>query len=92
MIIDAKYKPIYSVGNGYDIENIRQLSGYARDTRVLKALGWHKKAEQMLKVAKCLIIYPDQMANEQLSANSEVDINGFLEFYKQPVRMPELEK
>lgn len=90
MIIDAKYKPIYLVDNRYDIENIRQLSGYARDTKVLIALGWATKAEQIQKVAKCLIIYPDQTKEEHLSMNSELEINGFLEFYKQPLKMPEV--
>jgi 5-methylcytosine-specific restriction enzyme subunit McrC len=90
MIIDAKYKPKYI--DDYVIEDIRQLSGYARDIRVLKALGFSPESQQFHMLVKCLIIYPDQTKDEKLAKNEIEDIKAFLEFRKQAVRMPELKK
>ncbi len=53
IIMDAKYKPRYATSNSYIIDDIRELSGYARDRRILKALGDPENEVQ------CLIIYPD---------------------------------
>jgi 5-methylcytosine-specific restriction enzyme subunit McrC len=86
-IIDTKYKPIYQE-NKYDIENIRQLSGYGRDTGVLSKLGFKTPEEQNIAVVKCLIIYPDQSTNENLWENVETEIEGFVKFKKQPIRLP----
>ena len=84
-IIDAKYKTIYH--SAYDIDNIRQLSGYARDTRVLKELGFTQE-EQLSRVLKCLIIYPDNSKSLELKDNEESEISEFVNFYKQPIRLP----
>lgn len=59
MIVDAKYKPQYK--NEYDIEDIRQLSGYGRDEKIRNQLNLDEE------IAKCLIIYPDQSSNKNLS-------------------------
>jgi 5-methylcytosine-specific restriction enzyme subunit McrC len=85
MVIDAKYKPFYQRGN-YDIENIRQLSGYARDKGVITKL---KISDYT--VPDCLIIYPDQSV-ERMNLN-EVNlkadtIDQFTHFYKVAVRLP----
>ena len=61
LIIDAKYKPHYSGGNKGILDDIREISGYARDEKILKVLGW-KPEEESAKgnyFPKCLIIYPD---------------------------------
>ena len=61
LIIDAKYKPHYSEGNKGILDDIREISGYARDEKILKVLGW-KPEEESAKgnyFPKCLIIYPD---------------------------------
>lgn len=61
LIIDAKYKPHYSEGNQGILDDIREISGYARDEKILKVLGW-KPEEESAKgnyFPKCLIIYPD---------------------------------
>ena len=84
-IIDAKYKTIYH--SGYDIDNIRQLSGYARDSKVLDTLKYSKK-DQLSKVLKCLIIFPDNSKSELLDENHEVDISDFVNFYKLPIALP----
>ena len=87
MIIDAKYKPIYQE-NRYDIDNIRQLSGYGRDKGVLSKLGFSK--EQMENtVVDCLIIYPDQTVSEKLFENAQKPIEGFVKFFKKPVKLPQ---
>ena len=61
LIIDAKYKPRYNEGNRGILDDIREISGYARDEKILKALGW-KPEDECAKgnyFPKCLIIYPD---------------------------------
>lgn len=85
MIIDAKYKPIYQ-REYYDIENIRQLSGYARDRGVIKKLNISEGV-----VPNCLIVYPDQsverMDLEELNLKAQ-PVSQFINFYKVAVRLP----
>lgn len=87
MVADAKYKPIYQ-GNSFDIDNIRQISGYARDMKVRAELGARDKEE-----LECLIIYPDQSsANfdlKNLDTKLQV-IDQFSGFYKVGVKLPVL--
>ena len=61
LIIDAKYKPRYSEGNQGILNDIQEISRYARDEKILKALGWNPKNESTKGnyFPKCLIIYPD---------------------------------
>jgi len=89
-IIDAKYKPLYI--SGYDIADIRQLSGYARDETVLKELGYTDNAIRENTVVPCLIIYPDQATNSNLWENKKAKIQGFTKFEKQAVSLPTLKK
>jgi len=87
MIIDTKYKRKYQQEK-YQAEDIRQLSGYARDTKVLSKLGY-KKVEEQDKIIDCLIIYPDQDASEKLNENLKANqINGFTKFYKMALKLP----
>ena len=87
MIIDTKYKRKYQQEK-YQAEDIRQLSGYARDTKVLSELGCITVEEQD-KVIDCLIIYPDQSASDTLDDDlKENPINGFTRFYKMAVKLP----
>lgn len=90
MIIDTKYKRKYQQEK-YQAEDIRQLSGYARDTKVLSRLGYITVEEQD-KVIDCLIIYPDQNASEKLNDNLKANpIGGFTRFYKMPIKLPTIE-
>lgn len=98
IIADAKYK-IYHKENIKGIEpwkrdaivkDIRQLSGYGRDTGALEKLGYKTKMEKDTALVKCLIIYPDQDAKEILWDNAEVPIEGFVEFYKRAIKLPEI--
>lgn len=55
LIMDAKYKPHYLDSNHGIIDDIREISGYARDWKILNRLGIrHGDSEEV----KCLIIYP----------------------------------
>ena len=56
LIIDAKYKPQYAHSDAGMLDDIRQISGYARDRKILAALsiGEHSHDE-----IKCLIIHPE---------------------------------
>ena len=68
IIIDAKYKPRYNYSNEGILPDIREISGYARDKRILRSLD----AETDEKEVKCLIIYPKQAFNDILN-NSQLD-------------------
>lgn len=61
LIIDAKYKPRYNEGNRGILDDIREISGYARDKKILDALEWNPEDEfaKGNYFPKCLIIYPD---------------------------------
>ena len=58
LILDTKYKPKYGAGT-FDVNDIRQLAGYARDRKALKKLGIQTVVEQDSAVVPCVIIYPE---------------------------------
>ena len=58
LILDTKYKPRYGAGR-LDVEDIRQLAGYARDRKALKKLGIQEAEKQSSAVVPCVIIYPE---------------------------------
>lgn len=54
MVIDAKYKPHYHYGE-LDIEDVRQVSAYARME------GVYKKNKQLdNRIIDCMIVYANQ--------------------------------
>lgn len=57
LILDTKYKPKYGAGT-FDVDDIRQLAGYARDRKVLKRLGIQEAEVHDSAVVPCVIIYP----------------------------------
>lgn len=91
-IIDAKYKLIYNDKNRYDIDNIRQLSGYSRDTEVIAKLG---KGED--DVIECVVIYPIKNADSETIANFKIDftesenIEQFTKFKTLGVPVPSIQ-
>ena len=101
-IIDAKYKPLYQQEQ-YRIEDVRQVSGYARDRQVLSKLGVAPEVQEST-VVRCLIIYPDrldedngqladQQAIGQIPALDELQnrpLPAFIRFYKLAVKLPRL--
>lgn len=88
-IVDAKYKTYYKnnlKGNSYIKEmmkDVRQLSGYSRDINVLGKLN-----ETENTVLNCLIIYPNQESSDKLNENKEEEIDGFVKFKKQSIKLP----
>ena len=62
LILDAKYKPRYNEGNKGILDDIREISGYARDEKILKALNWNPEEEGKKGdfFPNCVIIYPDK--------------------------------
>jgi len=86
ILIDTKYKEIYTQDGKYDIDNIRQLSGYARDWGVLKKLDITSDNE----VIDCIFIYPDKTANDNLKNRDlkETSIIQFTKFYKCGIKLP----
>lgn len=77
MIVDAKYKPKYHDGK-INIEDIRQISGYARLKKVYNFLNFEDD-----RVIDCLVIYSNQNANrkdfkgENFKLEEEKEYNRF---------------
>lgn len=86
LIIDTKYKEIYQE-NKYDIENIRQLSGYARDINILKKLNVDSNNPEVIS---CIFIYPNQSSKENFTNRDlkEEVVNQFAKFYKIGIKLP----
>ncbi|PQJ08920.1 hypothetical protein CJD36_021895 [Flavipsychrobacter stenotrophus] len=91
MVVDAKYKPQWV--DSYESDDIRQVSGYARDVNVADKLGI--KVEDRSKVVpNCLIIYSDQKKGHLdfsiVGDNEFEEIEEFVGFYKIGVKLPEV--
>lgn len=94
LIIDTKYKPQYTCTNIGIVHDIRQISGYARDIKILERLNISESF-----VPSCLIIYPEKMDEKDKLINnfeddtlleSAVEIKQFKKFYKLSVALPKL--
>jgi 5-methylcytosine-specific restriction enzyme subunit McrC len=100
LIIDTKYKPRYNYGNSGIIDDIRQISSYARDEKILKRLLGSEFNTDM--VPECLIIYPEKENNQDdpdkvITGFGGVDlikdaipIKAYRKFYKISVPLPEV--
>ena len=76
LIMDAKYKPHYDYSNRGIIDDIREISGYARDWKILQKLSITKTYSEEIK---CLIIYPEPVRfklDETLSEEERQDISN----------------
>lgn len=84
LVIDAKYKKTYR--NEYCIEDIRQLSGYARDVGIRKRLGVSSESENI----DCVIVYPNRDFPDDFSGRSlkETAIGQFTRIFKCGIRLP----
>ncbi|MCT4648462.1 MAG: McrC family protein [Carboxylicivirga sp.] len=84
VVIDTKYKLLYNNPH-YDIENVRQLSGYARDINIRKKL----KTVNM-ELLPCCIIYPKLEANSNFCNRHllEEPIPQFEKFWKIGISLP----
>lgn len=92
IIVDAKYKRHYNADiidfNEYLIKDIRQLSGYGRDNRIMKFLK-----DKNPCIIDCLIIYPDNEYLKEdgkpiISFEEKKDISQFSRFFKLAVKLP----
>lgn len=89
-IIDTKYKPRYHL-RSISLEDIRQISGYARLKSVYDELG----IEDYNRNIKCLIIYAHQGCSQELpfSRNEPAQLieeSGYVDIYKTGIRLPEM--
>jgi len=86
LIADTKYKEIYCKDSKYDIEDIRQLSGYARDCGILKKMNINSDNE----VVDCVIIFPDINSNTDFQDRNlkEKQITQFTKFWKCGIKLP----
>ncbi len=85
LILDAKYKELYA-NNSSDINDIRELSGNARDERLL----FDVKEDFS---PRCIILYPGnsdelESENEKLICEQGSKIHGYRGFYKISVPLP----
>lgn len=85
MIIDTKYKFKYK--DDWIIDDIRQLSGYARTKNILDTL---KVSIPNETVVDCVIIYPHETSNDNFKGRElkETNIEGFTKFYKCGIKLP----
>jgi 5-methylcytosine-specific restriction enzyme subunit McrC len=60
IILDAKYKPRYEKGDIGITADVREISGYARDKKILKTLKWDANVvgRNGKLFPDCVIIYP----------------------------------
>lgn len=86
LILDAKYKPNYANNNFVDIDDIRELSGNARDESLLPNLDESYSP-------RCIILYPgdyDELKYEEeaLFDSQGIKIPHYRNFYKISVKLP----
>lgn len=95
-ILDTKYIPKYD-NSKLDHYVVKQLSGYGRDLKILKKLGYEDLTEETpLAPVPCVIIYPKEgngyvnpFLNKSLKELSEKNkISRLLKFYKISVPLP----
>ncbi len=97
IIIDTKYKPKYNESKAGILDDVRQLSGYARDTKILKEL---RDSES---IPSCLIIYPEKYETSQDDAKEDnilrkedpilkqsTPFAAFKSFYKLKIPLPSI--
>lgn len=99
MIIDAKYKTYYKENFKGQVQwqrdaiakDIRQLSGYSRDKKVLEKLGVLKE-DFKSTIPSCLFIYPHEDGVDNLLTIDQkmFEIEPFVGFYKIGVKLPPL--
>lgn len=89
-VIDAKYKPRYKECKTISKEDAREVSGYARLSKIYELLGLDEESATPIK---CLIIYPDQDKNEFFTFSREKEpeferISGYVRLYKVGIKLP----
>ena len=82
MVIDAKYKTIYE--DGKVIDDIRQVSAYARLEKVYIKLGLGNSNQ----LIDCLIIYPTLEQNTDFNIADKKEIPAYKSIYKLSISVP----
>jgi 5-methylcytosine-specific restriction endonuclease McrBC regulatory subunit McrC len=98
MVIDAKYKLHYKHSQVHD--DMRQVAGYARLTKLLMELSKNNTGFDSEAVPPCLIVYPDMENGLDLAKvdiprleihtllNDERRIKSYYEIYKVGIKLP----
>ena len=94
-ILDAKYKFAYEKGN-FLVNDVRQLSGYARSRKLLRDLGYlQDEIQDALPPLPCIIIYPSMQEQDAAlpdTANGFLlekhQLNDYVQFFKVPLKLP----
>lgn len=88
LIIDAKYIPLWEDKVHHD--NVRQLSGYARNIALREKITNNKGDETT--IIDCLIIYPHEDGkdgfSEEVLIKKELEIGTYLKFHKLSIKLP----
>ena len=98
-ILDTKYIPKYEKQK-LDTDVIRQLSGYSRDLKILRYLGYEDVLEEApLPNVPCVIIYPEEggeinnpFLNISLKKLCSKSVRGLALFYKIAISVPTLKE
>lgn len=98
-ILDTKYIPKYE-NQKLDTDVVRQLSGYSRDLKILKYLGYEDVSEEApLPNVPCVIIYPEEggeknnpFLNISLKKLCSKSVAGLALFYKIAIPVPILKE
>lgn len=85
LVVDAKYKKYNE--KSIDINDVRQVSAYAREVNVRKELGLNVDSNQQLD---CLIIYPDTSlcSTQKLELSSALEVSSYKGIKKLGVGVP----
>lgn len=89
LIIDAKYKPQYA-SSSIELSDIREISGYARDWKILRAGGMDEDQSEV----RCVIVYPAAENNPKVNDMNKSlweradDISAFRNFKKIGIEVP----
>ncbi|MDE5789617.1 MAG: McrC family protein [Muribaculaceae bacterium] len=90
IIADAKYTELYTDGviNG---DYIKQLSGYARDIQILKALKIDCSNPDRVPIVPCSLIYPSQKEDPETNINLMDKPNkNTIKFFTTTIKIPTL--
>jgi 5-methylcytosine-specific restriction enzyme subunit McrC len=95
-ILDTKYIPKYEKTQILDTDVVRQLSGYSRDLKILRYLGYEDVSEEApLPNVPCVIIYPEEggeinnpFLNISLKKLCSKSVRGLALFYKIAISVP----
>lgn len=87
-VLDSKYTFKNNDNDKVDQQYIKQLSGYARDKRMLKRLGIDTSDEDKIPIVKCIILYPETREKGASFSYDLKAVANIVKFFKCPVPLP----